>query len=276
MTAATRDSFSQFEYDGWQRAADKYEAAWSGLTRLYVPALLEATRVARGSRLLDVACGPGYVAEFAQAAGASVVGVDFAPEMIRLARSRNPGIEFQTGDAQELEFEDETFDAVVMNFGVLHLSRPEAAFAEARRVLRRGGSFGFTVWASAEHSAGVRIFEQAIQAHADHSVELPGGPDYFGFGEAEVCRRTFGQLGFDPASLVFRTVLAEWQVPSAAFVFEAERDAGVRMAAILAAQKPEIQRAIQAQIETELRPFVAGNGLSIPYAARVIAVQTYA
>jgi hypothetical protein len=87
---------------------------------------------------------------------------------------------------------------------------------------------------------------------------------------------TFGQQGFDPASLVFRTVVAEWRVPSAAFVFEAERDAGVRMAAILAAQKPEIQKAIQAQIETELQPFVTGNDVTIPCAAHVIAVRTFA
>ena len=116
-----RDAFSQFEYDGWQRVADRYETAWGGLTKLFVPQLLEATRVARGSRVLDVACGPGYVAAGAHALGASCTGVDFSPEMVRLAHERNPGIEFQTGDAQALDFDDGSFDAVVMNFGVLHL-----------------------------------------------------------------------------------------------------------------------------------------------------------
>lgn len=268
-----RDSFSRFEYEGWQRVADKYDSAWSGLTRLFIPQLLEATRVSSGSRVLDVACGPGYVAEAARSLGATATGVDFSPEMTRLAQARNPGIEFRTGDAQNLDFEDGSFDAVVMNFGVLHLSHPEAAFAEARRVLRLGGWFGFTVWAAPEHSAGVRIFERAIQAHADPNVELPRGPDYFGFGQAGSCRMTLGQSGFDPTSLDFRTVTVDWQVPSAAFVFEAERDAGVRTAALLKAQKPEIQRAIQTQLEAELQPFVSGAVLSIPYAAHVIAVN---
>jgi len=268
-----RDAFSQFEYDGWQRVADKYESAWSGLTQLFIPHLLEATRVAPGSRLLDVACGPGYVAEVARALGAIPTGVDFSPEMIRLAQSRNPDLPFHTGDAQALNFEDASFDAVVMNFGVLHLSHPEAAFAEAQRVLRPGGHYGFTVWASPEHSPGARIVEQAVQAHADPNVELPQGPDYFGYGEAEACRRTLGPLGFDPTSLAFRTVTVEWQVPTASFVFEAERDAGVRTAALLAAQKPEILSAIQTQIETALRPYAKGNGFSLPYAAHVIAVR---
>lgn len=270
---ANRDSFSQFEYDGWQRVAAKYESAWSGLTRQFIPHLLEATQTTSGSRLLDVACGPGYVAEMARSLGARSTGIDFSPEMIRLAQSRNPDIEFCTGDAQDLAFGDESFDAVVMNFGALHLARPEAAFAEARRVLRRGGHLGFTVWASPEHSPGARIFEQAVKAHADPTVELPKGPDYFGYGEAEPCRKTLSQLGFDPTSLDFRTVTVDWQVPSAAFVFEAERDAGVRMAAVLAAQKPEIQRAIQAQLKTELGSFVRPTGLRIPYAAHVIAVR---
>jgi len=268
-----RDAFSQFEYDGWQRVADKYESAWSGVTRLFIPHLLEATQVAPGSRLLDVACGPGYVAEVARSLGAVSTGIDFSPAMIRLAQSRNPDIAFYTGDAQVLDFEDKSFDTVVMNFGALHLSHPEAAFAEACRVLRPGGHYGFTVWASPEHSPGVRIVEQAVQVHADPNVELPSGPDYFGYGEAEGCRRTLSQSGFDPTSLVFRTVTVSWQVPSAAFVFEAERDAGVRTAALLAAQKPEVQHAIRNQIETGFRPFANENGFSIPYAAHVIAVR---
>jgi len=69
-----RNSFSQFEYDGWQRVADRYESAWSGLTKLFIPHLLEATNVVPGSSVLDVACGPGYVAEAAHVLGASPAG----------------------------------------------------------------------------------------------------------------------------------------------------------------------------------------------------------
>ncbi|MGH8135473.1 MAG: class I SAM-dependent methyltransferase [Steroidobacteraceae bacterium] len=270
---ASRDAFSQFEYAGWQRVADKYESAWSGLTRLFIPHLLEATQVAPHSRLLDVACGPGYAAEAARAIGAVPTGVDFSPEMIQLARLRNPDIPFHIGDAQALNFADESFDAVVMNFGVLHLSRPEAAFAEARRVLRPAGHYGFTVWASPDHSPGAWIVEEAVRAHAETNVALPEGPDYFGYGDAEACRRTLGRLGFEPGSLVYRTVTAEWRVPTAAFVFEAERDAGVRTAALLAAQKPEILVAIQTQMEAALQPYANRHGFSIPYATHVITMR---
>ena len=268
-----RDAFTQFEYAGWERVAGKYESAWSGLTRLYIPALLEAVEIAPGSHLLDVACGPGYAAGAARAMGASVAGVDFSPEMVRLAQSRNPGIPFVVGDAQSLVFDDESFDAVLMNFGALHLARPDAAFAEARRVLREDGRYAFTVWASPEHSPGARIVEDAIAAHADPGVALPKVPDYFAFDEAEACRAVLGRAGFDPASLVFRTVMVDWQVPSASFLFEAKRDAGVRTAAVLAAQKPEVLAAIEAQIASGLQAYAHESGFRIPYAAHVIAVR---
>src|SRR5437867_1104122 len=91
------------------------------------------------------------------------------------------------------------------------------------------------------------MVERAIQSHADFAVELPRGPDDFGCGKAEVCRETLSRAGFEPASLVFRTVTEEWQVPTASFVFEGEREAGVRTTALLAAQKPEVLSAIRAR-----------------------------
>ncbi len=266
------ESFTQFEHEGWQRIASRYEDAWSGLTRLFIPHLLEAVEVTSGTRLLDVACGPGYAAEAARTLGAEPVGVDFCAEMIRLARERNAQIEFREGNAQALDFEDDSFGAVVMNFGVLHLSNPEAAFAEAYRVLRSGGRYGFTVWARPEESPGARIVEEAIKAYADMDVALPEGPDYFGYGDLDECRKTLGELGFDPVSLVFRTVTVEWQVPTASFVFECERDVGVRTAALLAAQTPETLSAIRAQMKESVRAYTKRDGFSIPYAAHVVAV----
>ncbi len=270
MTSESND-FARFERESWERVASHYETAWSGLTRPFTPHLLEATRVTEGTRLLDVACGPGYVAEAALALGAVPIGVDFTPEMVRLARKRNPEIEFRPGDAQALDFEDDSFDAVAMNFGVLHLPDPEAAFSEAGRVLRSGGHYGFTVWAGSEESPGARIVEEAIEGYADMDVDLPEGPDYFGYGDPDESSRVLGRLGFDPASLTFRTVTVEWYVPTASFVFECERDFGVRTGALLAAQTPEVLASIQAQIEESVQAYARGEGFALPYAARVIA-----
>ena len=79
------------------------------------------------------------------------------------------------------------------------------------------------------------------------------------------------RLGFVPASLVFRTVTVEWYVPMAAFVFECERDFGVRTGALLTAQTPDVLASIQAQIEESVQVYARGEGFALPYAAHVIA-----
>jgi 2-polyprenyl-3-methyl-5-hydroxy-6-metoxy-1,4-benzoquinol methylase len=83
--------YTRFQRDGWTRVAHKYEDAWAGLTRLFIPDLLDAANITRGQRVLDVACGPGYVAEGARDRGATLTGVDISPEMIRIARERKRG-----------------------------------------------------------------------------------------------------------------------------------------------------------------------------------------
>ncbi len=266
------DEFSEFEHKGWQRVAVKYESAWGDLTRPFIPYLLKAAKVQARTRLLDVACGPGYVAEAARVMGAEPTGIDFSSKMIRIARKRNQEINFHECDAQALDFEQDLFDIVVMNFGIHHLSRPKAAFAEAFRVLQAGGRFGFTVWAGPEQSPGAKIVEDSIESHADMSVELPAGPEYFAFSDPEECRGTLSRLGFDPVSFVFQTVTVEWQIPSASFLFKAERDAGVRTAALLAAQSPEKLEAIQAELDQKVSTYATEVGFTIPFAAHVIAI----
>jgi SAM-dependent methyltransferase len=267
------EEFALLEHTGWQRVANRYEDAWSGLTRQFIPHLLQVAEVTSGTVVLDVACGPGYVAKAALALGAVPTGVDFSAGMIRLARERNPAIKFLEGDAQALEFADKHFDVVLMNFGLLHLPDPRAAFAEAFRVLRSGGCYGFTVWAGPEQSPGGRIVEEAVKAHADMTVPLPKGPDYFGYSNPDECRKTLGSAGFDPASLDFQTVTVEWSVPTASFLFEAERDAGVRTAALLAQQTPSVLKAIQTQIEESVKLYRKGNDFVIPFAAHLITVK---
>jgi SAM-dependent methyltransferase len=271
---ATRsDSFSRFEYAGWERVASRYDDAWSGLTKLFVPSLLDAVRLRPGAWLLDVACGPGYVAEEARRRGAMAVGIDFSPAMVEIASRSNPSLQFHTGDAQALPYDNQSFDAVAMNFGVLHLPEPERAFAEAARVLRPHGRYAFTLWAGPAHSPGAAIVENAISAHADKSVKLPDGPAYFSYESARECAAILARAGFDVDSLEFRTVTREWQVPTGEFVFEAERDAGVRTAAVLTAQTAATQSAIRADVIAAVRAYASDGGFRIPYAAHIVAIS---
>jgi SAM-dependent methyltransferase len=262
-------SFDALQREGWRRVADKYEEAWSKLTRLFIPALLDVAAPKRGERLLDVACGPGHVAAAARSRGALVTGVDFCEPMIRRARERYPEIDFRQGDAQALEFADQSFDIVTMSFGLMHLPHPAAGVREARRVLCPGGRFVFTIWA--EEGPGDRIVNGAIKAHGSSDMSVPAAPDFSEYGNPDRRQMALQKAGFDAASIEVRTVTCNWQVPTASFLFEAERDAGVRTAAVLAAQSPQSLAAIQRDIENAVRRYAVEGGFSIPFAAHVIA-----
>ena len=109
----------------------------------------------------------------------------------------------------------------------------------ACRVLKRGGKFGFTVWAGPEQNPGAKIVNDAIEAYANLDVGLPEGPPKYLYGEREECRQVLKRAGFDGASMSYETRTVEWQLPDAGYYFEAERNAGVRTAGILARQSPE-------------------------------------
>lgn len=93
-----------------------------------------------GKIVLDAGCGTGYLAAKLAAAGAQVMAVDHSPEMIRVAKTANPGLDFRVDDAEQLAtVADATCDAVVSNYVLMdlpHLARAANAIA---RVLKPGG-----------------------------------------------------------------------------------------------------------------------------------------
>src|SRR5262249_53735440 len=162
-------------HGGWQVAAEHYSRTFGTLTVQATEPILDAVRTAPGTRLLDVASGPGYVAAAAARRGATVIGVDFSAAMVAEARERYPQLTFEDGDAEALSFPAGRFDAVVMSFGLLHLARPDAAIREAHRVLAPGGRYAFTVWASPDKAVGFGTVLRAMQAHGTTDVGLPDG-----------------------------------------------------------------------------------------------------
>ena len=96
-----------------------------------------------GDDVLDACCGTGDLAVAARNAGAGyVVGVDFSERMLERARRKAPELEWVQSDVLELPFEDGSFDAAVVGFGVRNVEDLEGAIRELRRVLRPGGRLG--------------------------------------------------------------------------------------------------------------------------------------
>jgi demethylmenaquinone methyltransferase/2-methoxy-6-polyprenyl-1,4-benzoquinol methylase len=122
-------------YDAMNRAMT------GGLDRRWRRLTVEAV-VRPGDRVLDACCGTGDLAIAAHRAGASVVGLDFADAMLERARRKESRIEWVQGDALALPFEDASFDAATVGFGVRNLDDLERGLGELARVLRPGGRVG--------------------------------------------------------------------------------------------------------------------------------------
>ena len=98
-----------------------------------------AAVVRPGDRVLDACCGTGDLAVAALEAGGRVTGLDFSERMLERARRKSTEVDWVQGDALAMPFEDGTFAAATVGFGVRNLDDLERGLAELRRVLKAGG-----------------------------------------------------------------------------------------------------------------------------------------
>jgi SAM-dependent methyltransferase len=125
LSSSEAERLRAFERKGHDALATSYQAFFAAVTALATIPLLDAVRLHPGTRLLDVATGPGALAAEAASRGARAVGIDLSPQMVELARQLYPAIDFHEADVEHLPFPDDTFDAVVCAFGLGHF--PPAA-----------------------------------------------------------------------------------------------------------------------------------------------------
>jgi len=266
MTAQDElDRFHSFELSGWRRLASGYARYYEPLVSQAIAPLLAAAAPIESARVLDLCCGPGYVAAEIERRGGVPAGIDFAAEMIALARARWPDIEFHQGDAEALQVPDRSFDAVVANFGFLHLARPEVAMGQIARVLKPGGRVAFTVWASPADSIGHRIMLQAVTAHGNTNVGLPEGPALFRFSDERECHALFASAGLVDGRVA--KVAHTWSVPAPDGLFDAVISGGVRIATLLEAQSPEALARIRMAVREACAPYRRDGMLAIPLAS---------
>jgi SAM-dependent methyltransferase len=269
--AGNPEKFKEFEYLGWQGAVERYHGAWRGLTSQTAGPMLDALGVSSGTSFLDVASGPGYIAAEAVRRGGQAIALDFSPGMIAKGQQAYSGIRFKLGDAEDLPFQEESFDALAMNFGMLHLGDPQRAVKEAFRVLKPGGRFGFTVWTRPAEAQGFSLILKAVEEHGEH-VAIPHGPDFFYYSRPEECRIALTTAGFASPNVMLLDL--EWVLPSTADVFTAFIEGTARTGGLLRRQGAASQQAIRQKVESAAGAFVRADGaVHIPMPA-VLAVAT--
>ena len=173
--------------------------------------LCEAIDVLPGSRVLDVACGAGNGAIAAARRNAEGVGLDYVPALLERGRERAAAegyeVEFVEGDAQNLPFEDASFDYVISTFGAMFAPDQEKTAAELLRVCRSGGKIGMANWPP-RGLVGAGIFKVT----AEHAPPPPGLQPPVLWGTEDRLRELFGD-GISDLTLNERHVIFRYQSP---------------------------------------------------------------
>ena len=162
------EAIRRFEHStAGNSAAPVYCSTFAGATAPFIDPLLDTATSASGVRMLDVACGPGFVAFAGSCVAQSRRGFDFSPAMLAVARARDNAIRFDEGDAGGAALPGSGFDAAVANFGIHHVPRPLLALREAHRVLRTGGHVAFSFWAEPSENIAWRLVFDAVARCGD-------------------------------------------------------------------------------------------------------------
>lgn len=188
--------------------------------------------------------------------------------MVRRAKQLHPGIEFHEGDAEELQqYQDECFDAIGMNFGIIHLGQPENALKSAFRVLKPGGRMAFTAWCNPKEAIGFSIVLRAVEMFGNPRVELPPAPPLFFYSEPENCKNSLIQSGF--ANPNIQVINQIWELHTPDELFEAFLKGTARTAGLLKGQSPEQLASIRKAIRESLSDFRCDGKIALPMPALV-------
>lgn len=147
--------------------AENYEKHLSPV--LFIPTAVDiASRLpANAVNILELACGTGQVTRLLKEKfpNAKITATDINPDMLSMAKNvvgEGGNVEWKVMDAQELDFPDNTFDAVICQFGIMFFPDKQKAVNEAYRVLKPGGKYIFNTWDSMDNIKIAKLSNEAV------------------------------------------------------------------------------------------------------------------
>jgi ubiquinone/menaquinone biosynthesis C-methylase UbiE len=268
-------AYKKSERELWNKFSRRYSQVAIPEFRPYGRRLVDLAEVRKGMWVLDVATGPGEPAlTVARRVGPTglVVGVDFSPAMLRLARAqaRRSGlgnVHFREMDAEHLVLDGIMFDRAFCRFGLMLMPDAERALAEIHRVLAPGGRVAIAVWSDRQKVNTLGIVRRAL---IRHNAFLPadGAPDFFRFGKRGVIERVLRRAGFRDVRSQRMTV--EWVFKDAGDFWTSMKQ-GPSLRKALAQVTPAVRRSVRDDVFHSVDKFLRRGKLRIPNEA-VLAI----
>lgn len=249
---------------GWDKAAKFYDDSWRTQLRPAQDKLLEMAELQPGEKVLETSCGTGQVTlRAAHQVGdrGEVIATDISEKMIEEAKklaeeSRCLNIRFRRMDAEELNFEDNRFDAAICSLGLMYFPFPVKALKEMYRVLKPGGRAVTAIWGKRKNCGWAEIFPIV-----DRRVASDVCPMFFQQGTGDTLRHSFQSAGFDEIRVERMKVSLSY--PDEKTALMAAFDGG---AVALAYQKfdDQTKKEIHQEYLDSIAPFRNGKGFEIP------------
>jgi SAM-dependent methyltransferase len=229
-------------------AADAYDRFMGRYSTVLTPQMADFAGVEAGQRVVDVGCGPGALVAELVARGAQVSAVDPSPQFVAAARERYAGVDVRQATAEELPFEDASFDAALAQLVVHFMADPVQGIREMARVTGDGGVVAASVWDMVGGKAPLSPFWSAAR-ELDPAVE--GESRRAGAGEGQLSE-LFTQAGLTeigeralPVHVEHATFDAWWEPfklgvgPAGEYYDKLEPDRQRALEALLREQLPE-------------------------------------
>ncbi len=262
-------------------SATELENAATFYEKLMVPALfapwaqtlLETAGFTPGHRLADIACGTGIVARTAMQqaddSDESVVGLDANPGMLSVARGLAPRIDWREGVAEQLPFDNESFDTVVSQFGLMFFEDRHAALREMRRVVAPGGRLVVAVFHDLSnvpgYSAMTDILDDVAGPDVASALQMP-----FSLGDARQLGSLCAEAGLSGAEI--KTLHGTARFSDARTMVLADVQGWFPLAGISLSEK-QIDEIVE-RLDNTLANYRASDGsLSFPLPAHLIVVK---
>ena len=254
-----------------ESAAEVYE-------NFFVPALFlewagrvaDAAAVETGLKVLDVACGTGVLArEISNRVRPEgmVIGLDRNDGMLDVAKQKSPEIQWTLGQAESIPYPDDSFDAVVSQFGLMFFEDRVGSLQEIWRVLKPGGNLAVAVWDKVETTPGYAEMSSLIQGmfgdRVKGALEAP-----FALGEIKGLLNLFEEAGIPGAQVL--TQSGEVRFPSIeSWVFTDVK--GWTLADMIDDEQYEL---LLAKALIEMRQFVQSDGtVAFPSSTHIVIAE---
>jgi ubiquinone/menaquinone biosynthesis C-methylase UbiE len=249
---------------GWDRSTPHYEQSWDEQLQPARKLLFEMSALRPGESVLDLACGTGLVSfPAADMIGSSgqLLGTDISDAMIEVCRSRaeERGMtqaRFERMEAEELRFDEKTFDAVLCGLGLMYVTDFLGSIREMHRVTKPGGRAVSAVWGKRDRCGWAEIF-----SIVDRRVSTDVCPLFFQLGTGETQQTWFTQAGFENVRTERIQTLLEYESDEEAC---AAAFAGGPVAMAYSRFDETTRKAAHAEYLESIESFRNGNGYGIP------------